>query len=107
MLAPGRLSHMPSCCKSILGVTVESVQGNNVYLEWIGTAVSFEIVARPLEFCRAPACGILPVANIMKKEACHKQRQDQTSGIPWDILEHLPPKLEFTYFTALCFHLHF
>ena len=31
------LSHVPSCCESILGVTVESVQGNQVYLEWSGT----------------------------------------------------------------------
>ena len=31
------LSHLPSCFESILGVTVESVQGNQVYQEWIGT----------------------------------------------------------------------
>ena len=36
---PG-LSHMPSCHESIRGVTVESVQGNQVYLEWIGTSVA-------------------------------------------------------------------
>ena len=41
---------MPSCCESILGVTVESVKGNQVYLEWIGTSGSFEMVARPLVF---------------------------------------------------------
>ena len=45
-----RLSHFPSCFESILWVTVESVQGNRVYLEWIGTSGSFGIVARPLEF---------------------------------------------------------
>ena len=44
------LSPMPSRFESILGVTVESVQGNQVYLEWIGTLGSFLIVARPLEF---------------------------------------------------------
>ena len=32
------LSHVPSDCESILGVTIESVQGNQVYLEWIGTS---------------------------------------------------------------------
>ena len=31
-------------------MTVESVQGNQVYLEWIGTSGSFGMVARPLEF---------------------------------------------------------
>ena len=35
---------------SILGVTVKSVQGSQVNLEWIGTSGSFGIVARPLEF---------------------------------------------------------
>ena len=39
---------MPSCCELMLGVTVESVQGNQVYLEWIGTSGSFGMVARPL-----------------------------------------------------------
>ena len=36
---PG-LSHVASCHESIHGVTVESVQGNQVYLEWIGTLVA-------------------------------------------------------------------
>ena len=44
------LSHLPSCFGMILGVTVESVQGSQVYLEWIGTLGSFGMVARPLEF---------------------------------------------------------
>ena len=44
------LSHMPLCFQSILGVTVESVQGSQVYLECIGTSGSFVMVARPLEF---------------------------------------------------------
>ena len=35
------------------------------------------------------------------------QRQDQASGVPLDILDHLPPKPESAYLTALCFHLHF
>ena len=43
------LSHLPSCSESILGMTVESVQGSQVYLEWIGTSGSFGIVARPLD----------------------------------------------------------
>ena len=44
------LSHVPSCFELILGVTVESVQGSQVYLEWIRASGSFEIVARTLEF---------------------------------------------------------
>ena len=34
MLALGRVSHLPSYFELILRVTVESVQGNQVYLEW-------------------------------------------------------------------------
>ena len=44
------LSHVPSSCELIIGVTVELVQGSQVSLEWIGTLESFGIVARPLEF---------------------------------------------------------
>ena len=44
------LSHLPSCFELILAVTVESVQGSQVYLECIGKLASFEMVTRPLEF---------------------------------------------------------
>ena len=44
------LSHLPSCLELILGMSVESLQGNHVSLEWIETWGSFVIVARPLEF---------------------------------------------------------
>ena len=44
------LALLPSCFESILWVTVESVLGSQVYLEWIGTLGSFEFVAQPLEF---------------------------------------------------------
>ena len=41
------LSYLPSCFESILGVTVESVQGSQVYLEWIGTSGTFGMGATP------------------------------------------------------------
>ena len=44
------MSHVPSSCELILGVTVVSVQGNQVYLEWTGTLGSFGMLALPLEF---------------------------------------------------------
>ena len=40
------LSHLPLCCESVLGVQVESVQGNQAYLEWLGKSGSF-----PIEVC--------------------------------------------------------
>ena len=57
--------------------------------------------------CQEPAWGIPPMAQVMRKEAWHTQRRDQALGVPLDILEHLPPKPESAYLTALCFHLHF
>ena len=39
---------MPSCFESLREVTVESVEGNQLYLEWIGTSGSFGMVAQSL-----------------------------------------------------------
>ena len=45
--------------------------------------------------------GAPPVAKIMRKEARHTQRWDRASGVPLEILEHLPSKPESAYF-LLC-----
>ena len=60
----------------------------------------------PLGICREPAWGTSPVAKVMRKEARHTQRRDRASEVPLEILEHLSPKPESAYFTALCSHLH-
>ena len=44
-----------------------------------------------------------PVRNsahdkVMRKEARHTQRRDRASGVPLEILEHIPPKPESAYF---------
>ena len=41
--------------------------------------------------CWGPAWGTPPMAKVMRKEARHTQRQDRASGVPLEILEHLPP----------------
>ena len=41
------------------------------------------------------------MAKVMRKEAWHTQRRDRASGVPLEILEHLPPKPESAYF-RLC-----
>ena len=41
------------------------------------------------------------MAKVMRKEAQHTQRRDRASGVPLEILEHLPPKSESAYF-LLC-----
>ena len=56
--------------------------------------------------CQEPAWGTPPVAKVMRKEAWHTQRRDRASGVPLEILEHLPPKPESAHFTALCSNLH-
>ena len=57
-------------------------------------------------YCWEPAWETLPVAKVMRKEARHTQRRDGAPGVPLEILQHLPPKPESAYFTALCSHLH-
>ena len=32
------------------------------------------------------------MTKVMRKEARHTQRQDRVSGVPLEILEHLPPQ---------------
>ena len=56
--------------------------------------------------CQEPAWGTPSVAKVMRKEARHTQRWDRASGVPLEILEHLPPKPESAYFTTLYSHLH-
>ena len=56
--------------------------------------------------CREPEWGTPPLAKVMRKEDRHTQRRDRASGVPLEILEHLPPKPESAYFTALCSYLH-
>ena len=56
--------------------------------------------------CREPAWGTPPMTKVMRKAARHTQRRDWAWGVPLEILQHLPPKLESAYFTTLCSHLH-
>ena len=60
-----------SCFQSIFRVTVESVQGNQVYLECIGTSESVGIVALPLEFLSSVKLRVPPL------------RCDGYAGIPF------------------------
>ena len=56
-----------------------------------------------LYHCQEPAWGTPPVAKVMRKEARHTQRRDRASGVPLEILEHLPPKPESAYFLLCAF----
>ena len=46
--------------------------------------------------------GIPLVTKVMRKEARHTQRWDRASGVPLDILEHLPPKNQSLLTLLLC-----
>ena len=52
--------------------------------------------------CQEPARGTPLVAKVMKKEAQHTQRRDRASGVPLDIIEHLPPKNQSLPTLLLC-----
>ena len=69
-----------------------------LHIEW-GSGIA------QLEFyhCRGPAWGTLPVAKVMRKEARHTQRRDRASGVPLEILKHLPPKPVSAYFLLCAF----
>ena len=41
--------------------------------------------------CWGPEWGTRPVAKVMRREARHTQRWDRASGVPLEILKHLPP----------------
>ena len=43
------------------------------------------------------------MAKVMRKEAQHTQRRDRASGVPLEILEHLPHKPESAYFLLCAF----
>ena len=47
---PTGLSHVPPCCKSILGLKVEAVQGKQVSLEWTETSGGLWECGMTLEF---------------------------------------------------------
>ena len=59
-----------------------------------------------LTICWGPVWGTPRIAKVMRKEAQHTQRQDWASGVPLEILEHLPPSPVPACFTTLCSHLH-
>ena len=42
------------------------------------------------------------MAKVMRKEAQHMQRWDRASGVPLDILEHLPQKNQSLPTLLLC-----
>ena len=69
-----------------------------LHIEW-GSVIA------QLEFyhCREPAWGTPPMTKVMRKEARHTQRRDRASGVPLEILEHLPPKPESAYFLFCAF----
>ena len=55
------LLHLPSCFESILGVTFESVQFSQLYLECPVISRSFEMLARHLEFLSSVKLRPLPL----------------------------------------------
>ena len=66
------LSQVPYCFESMHGVTVDSVQRNQVDLEWKGTSQSFCIVAQPMEF----------LSTLKLRPPPHEMRQECRDSFP-------------------------
>ena len=73
---------------------------------WRGKKAFFSDQCQEIEENNRMGAGAPPVAKVMRKEARHTQRRDWASGIPLEILEHLPPKTRVCLLSALCSHLH-
>ena len=65
---------------------------------WIGKLSKADCPPHWMRWCQE---GAPPMTKVMRKEARHTQRRDRASGVPLEILEHLPPKPESAYF-LLC-----
>ena len=71
---PTGLSHVPQWCESILGVTVEAVQGNQVPLDWTDTFGLFCNCGRPLKFV---ATFLLRAPDLELRRECREPFPDE------------------------------
>ena len=71
----------------------------------LGESLFLEVEMSTMGSCREPAWGTPPVAKVMRKEASAYAKVGSSLRKP-PVPEHLPPKPESVYFTALCSHLH-
>ena len=58
----------------------------------MGNDLTWNIIAiiDTIILCQELAWGPPPMAKVMRKKAQHMQRQDRASGVPLEILKHLP-----------------
>ena len=66
--------------------------GESIHLRGLEGFSSLPSAPQDEAGCRELARDIPLVTKFMRKEARHTQRRDRASGVPPDILEHLPPK---------------
>ena len=79
---------------------------HRLFVNWSSNPLGEARVGRKPPTNAGSLRGIPLVTKVMRKEARHTQRRVRASGVPLDILEHLPPKKpESAYFIALCSHL--
>ena len=85
---------------------IHQISCQTSFLKDIVSRSPFKLFIALSIICGEPSGGPPPVAKVMRKEARHTQRRDGASGVPLEILEHLPPSPEPAYLTTLCSHLH-
>ena len=71
----------------------------------LSTASSFRIWNSSTGILSLPGASVRSstMTKVMRKEAWHTQRRDRASGVPLEILEHIPPKPESAYFLLCAF----
>ena len=90
--------------KSCLPVHHQLPEFTQTHVHWVGDAIQPSHLLSP---AGSQGEKSHPWQRSWGRRPDSTQMQGQASGVPLDILEHLPPKLESAYLTALCFHLHF
>ena len=83
------------CSTPGLPVHHQLLEFTQTQVHWVCDAIQ---LSQPLLSAGSRSSNI---AKVRRKEARHTQRRDRASGVPLEILEHLPPKPESAYF-LLC-----
>ena len=98
-LPPNRTSFSVTCHQTY--VKKEVVESTKIPGKWWIALQGFQGSGKCRNRKLEPVWGAPSVAKVMRKEARHTQRRDRASGVPLEILEHLPTKPESAYF-LLC-----
>ena len=84
-------THMGSLLFLILYFSHIMTTTNLIHINLAQSIRHWFSILKKYPLCWGPEWGTPPVTKVMRKEARHMQRRDRASGVPLEILEHLPP----------------